>query len=1040
MLKKFKRFILPFTKNGKIIYPKVGLTLILLLQCFIIFSQTVTGNVKEAGGLPVIGATVVEEGHNNGVITDLDGNYSIKLIGSNSSITISSVGMESITELVNGRSVINFTLETSINKLEEIVITGYLPQKRKDVLGAISTLKAEELQQVTPVSAFDAIQGRVSGVQISNNGGPGQGFDIQIRGLSTFSGGGGPLFVVDGQQLDNINNLDPNDFASMEILKDASTAAIYGSRAANGVVLITTKAGKVGKPVIEVSQTISFQQLNSGIPLANTKERLFYERARATTAPNTILDSLSVLNFISNDLQQQLLQTGQRSITNLSLSGGNNAVRYFWNTGYYEDKGIIVNSAYKRLNSTLRLDNNISDKVKSSTRLTATYEKRGGLNESAVFQQMVERIPYYPVYEPDGSFSLEFGGRQNPLAEALFTTRDSRNYRFQLFNNFEVKLLPFLTYRLNLGANARLEKLNNFDPTVVQTVGRPATGSEEQELSYDYQIENLLYFKKSIKDIHNFNAVGGYTLQKWDEEFSRISATAFVSDNISTFNNVLTLNTGDTRTTREARALTGLFANLQYDFKGRYLISGVLRRDGSSRFGENKKYGIFPSYSVGWRISNEPFMKGVDNVFSNVLLRAGFGTVGNDRIGNYPSRLLYGPGSFYGGINGIAPTQLGNQDLGWESTRTTNLALDLSLFKGKVDASVDLWSKNTSDLLYRVPIPAETGFTSIFQNIGGIRNNGIDLSIGITPVKTKHFSWRSDFNITFLRNEVTELADADGFESGNAGEITYLVQVGQPLGNMYTYVNNGVFPYNESNAFTPDGTQLTPLFDDSGKFLRYQLNGSDYTGTVNKLKLQSGNVTLGAGDIWWKDINNDFLISAEQDRVVTGNGLAKRFGGWNNQFKFKDFTVSFLLDYTFGGNIFRLYDQRRNDLNSGGETPSPDRINKAWVKPGDIAEYASLVQNRVQNRLPNSAYVDKADFIKLRNLRFSYALPKKLRDAVKVFDALILNASINNLATLTNYTGYNPELGTRGNALTPGLDGLRYPNTREIIFTLNAKF
>jgi TonB-dependent starch-binding outer membrane protein SusC len=1019
---------------------KISALIFLLFSVVGLFGQSITGKVIDESGEPIIGALIAEVGTENGTATDENGIYKIELKSPGSVLSFTYAGYETLTETPNGRTEINVTLIPSISALDEVIVTGYLPTKRKDVLGAVVSLKAEELQQVTPVSAFDAIQGRAAGVQILNNGGPGEGFDIQIRGLSTFSGGGGPLFVVDGQQLDNINNLDPNDFASIEILKDASTAAIYGSRAANGVVMITTKSGQIGKPVIELSQTMTFQNLTSGVPLANTVERLVYERARQATAPTTVLDSTNVLYGISNDLQSLLIQQGQRSITNLSISGGNGGTRYFWNTGYLDQKGIIVNSGYKRLNTTLRLDNTFSSKVKASTRLTATSENKGGLNENTVFQQMVERIPFFPIFEPDGTLTVEIAGRQNPLAEALFTTRDTRNYRFQLFNNFEYNVLPSLTYKFNVGANLRLEKMNNFDPTIVQTVGRPATGNESQELSNDYQLEHLMLFKKSINKVHNFNAVGGYTFQKWTQEYSNIAVNAFVSDNIETINNALELNTGNTLTNEESRALSGLFGNVQYDYRGKYLVSGLIRRDGSSRFGTNKKYGIFPSYSVGWRVSNEPFMQNISNIISNLLVRAGFGTVGNDRIGNYSSRLLYGPGAFYGGVNGVSPTQLGNLDLGWESTKTKNFAVDMSLWKGRIETSVDVWSKQTSDLLYRVPIPAETGFTSIFQNIGGIQNNGIDITLGGTPLRTKDFSWRTDFNITFLKNKVTELADPDGFESGNSGEITYQVKVGQPLGSMLTYVNNGVFRYKESNAFSLDGKQLTPVFDATGKFQKYQLNGADYAGEVKSLKLASGNITLGAGDIWWKDLNNDFSIDAENDRQITGNGLANKFGGWNNQFTYKGIGLSFLLDYTFGGNIFRLYDQRRNDLNSANETPSPDRINKAWFKPGDVAEYASLDRNLVQNRLPNSAYVDKADFIKFRNLRLSYSLPTGIIKSLRVLQSLTLNASVNNWLTFTNYTGYNPELGTRGNPVQPGLDGLRYPNSREVLFSANVKF
>jgi TonB-dependent starch-binding outer membrane protein SusC len=553
--------------------------------------------------------------------------------------------------------------------------------------------------------------------------------------------------------------------------------------------------------------------------------------------------------------------------------------------------------------------------VTASSMINLSYELQKGLNEGAVFQQIAERIPYFPIFEPDGSLTVEIAGRQNPLAEALKTKRDNRNFRVQNFNFLQFKILPSLDFKSTLDVNFRFNKLNNFDPTIVQTPGRPPTGNEETELSYDFQHEDYFTFKKQFGK-HKIAAIAGWQIQRWNSEGSNLSAVAFSSDNIETFNNVAELNVGSTVSDKSRHSLAAIFGDLSYDFKGKYLLKGTLRRDGSSRFGSDKRYGLFPLGSIGWRISEEKFLKNVKAV-DNLMVRYSFGANGNERIGNYESRLLYRPGARYNGLNGISTFQLSNPLLGWENTKSQNLGLDLMMYRNRVGLTLDLWDKTTQDLLYSVPIPEETGFSNIRRNIGLVQNKGIDINISLTPIRSKNFEWNSSFNITFLRNKVLELADEDGFQSGN-----FFIQEGQPLGNMFGYRKLGVFQYDESNAFDANGTQLTPIFNDGGTFQKYQLNGSDYTGTVNKLKV--GVTTLRGGDIIWEDRNKDFLIEGVNDRGVIGNGLPTHFGGFFNEFKYKSVSLSFLFDYNFGNDIFRNYDQGRNDLNSANETPAPN--------------------------------------------------------------------------------------------------------------------
>jgi TonB-dependent starch-binding outer membrane protein SusC len=991
----------------------------------------------EGGALP--GVNIIIKGTTSGTTTDADGAFTIEVPSPESVLIFSFIGYETQEVAVGQRTTIVVVLSPDVQTLNEIVVVGYGTAKRGNILGAVSSAKPEDIIQLTPVNAFDAIQGRMSGVNIASNGGPGSGSSIQIRGTSTFNAGTAPLYVVDGQQLENIDNIDPNDIASIEVLKDGASAAIYGSKSANGVIVITTKSGKPGALKFDFNFARAVTFVRSKIPVANTKERLFYEANRAATPLTANLDSLNLLYTNSFDLQDLLFQPGNRTQLNFGVSGGTDKGSFYWNTALMDEGGVVVNSSYQRITTNLKVDGSISKRLKVGTVLNGSYEIQKGLNENEVFQQLVERINYFPVFEPDGSFTPEIAGRQNPLAEATARTQNDRNFRARSFNYIELSLMKQLKLKSTIGVNFQYRKRNDFEPTIVLTPGQKARGQERNDLNYDILQENLLLYNQKFGN-HSLDAIAGVSLQKWNTEQTFLRSNSFLFDVVPTLNAIDANGflQNDTGTFQEKHSLFSYFGEVSYNFKERYLVKATIRRDGSSRFGINERFGVFKSGSIGWRISDENFMSGLSGKISNLLIRASYGENGNERINNYDNQTLYSTGNFYDGINGVAPNStLGNSKIKWENTISKNLGVDISVFKGKLNTSVDIWNKTTRDLLANIQLPSESGFTSIRSNVGSVENTGIDININGTPLDRGKFSWFSSFNISFLSNKVLELADARGFFDDGM----YRIQVGQPIGNFSGFKNNGIFRYNESNAFTDGGLQLTPNFSEQGVFLNYTLNGAPYSGNVNRLK-RSGTV-LGGGDVHWQDVNGDFDITDADDRQVLGNGLVKYFGGFFNEFTYGDFSLSFLFDYNFGNQIFRNYDQQRNDLNSQNETPSPERIYGAWLKPGDEAEYASLIVARTQNRLTNSQYVSKGDFIKLRNVRFNYDLPKKKLSKMawsNWINRLSINLTVNNPLTFTNYPGYNPELGNRGNPLQPGLDGLRYPNKTEVIIGLRLQF
>ncbi len=1015
----------------------------LLLSSITAFSQNgvITGTVKSDNGDSLPGVTVTQKNTQNQVMTDLDGKFKITLKQGDKILLFSFLGMKS-KEVSAVSTVVNVTLEDDLKKLDEVLVIGYGTQLRSENLAAVSSIKGTDIQQIAPINAFDAIQGRLAGVSIATNGGPGEGSEIKIRGVSTFLAGADPLYVVDGQQLENIDNLNPNDIESIEVIKDGASAAIYGSKSANGVVMITTKKGKDGeKPRIDVGYINSYSYIYNKIPVSNSRQRYDFEKLRSTG--NVIepdLDSLSLLNTVSTDLQDELLRPARRNELNLSFRGGTKGSDYFFSTSYLNDQGVVIGTNYDRFNSNLNLNFKISDVISAGSRILLSYEDQNGLDEVGVFRQLSFRQSNLLVRDNDGSLFPNFGGRTNPLAYALEQINERRQLKGTVFNYAEFKILKSLSFKSTLGINYGFDKRNSFSPSTI-LANQEAEGNERQSVGYDVQQENFLNYSKKFGK-HSLTGLLGFSFQKWRSENSNLFATSFARDGIETFNNVNLLDRFRTNTGIQEHSLASQFARLGYDYDKKYLVSATFRRDGSSRFGPENRWGNFPAVALGWVVTKEKFMADISkNALTNLKLRAGYAINGNERIGNYESKYLYSPGEFYIGLSGYAPSQFLSPGLKWENTQNFNVGADLEFLKGKINFSADYYVKTTKDLLYDVPVPEEYGVRSTYQaNVGSVQNRGLEFDISALPVKIKSFSWRTSFNIAFNDNKVLALENSLGFEqtAGNRGQnFNYLVRPGGGIGNMYAFKNLGVYAYDQSNAYNEAGQRLTPVFN-AGVFSNsYTLNGQPFTGTVKQL--QVGSATPGGGDIIWEDQNGDFKIDAENDRTIIGNGLPKATGGFFNEFKYKSFAFSFLFDFSFGQQIYREYDDYRNSGTNSVFTPSPEYIDQSWRNQGDITPYPSLVSNRAQNRIgADSQFLSDADYIKLRNIRINYTVPKGLYKKVTFINSVSINLAANNLLTFTNYTGYNPELGSRGNNLTPGYDELRYPNKSSLIFGLRV--
>jgi TonB-linked SusC/RagA family outer membrane protein len=1037
-------------------------TLLLLLVFFSfagsnLNAQQVSGTVVDISGAPLPGITVVEKGTSNGTSTDFNGKYFLSLKNGKETLVFSSLGFEKLELAIGNKTVINATLQESNESLDEIVIIGYTQVKREKILGSVATVKAEQIEKSTPIQAFDAIQGKVAGVQIRTNNGPGQGFDVQIRGVSSLGGSTNPLYVVNGQQLDNIDNIDPADIKTLDMLKDAASTSLYGARGANGVVLITTKAGKAGELTLDISNITSISSLVGDLRVANADDRLFYEGTRSGVGNlhPWQRDSLSTLFRNSYDLQKLMMRPAVRTQTNVALSGGSEKARFYWNTGFLQEGGIVRNSGYKRVNTNIRLDLKPKKWLDIATNVNLSFEDRNGVNESRALSGIVDRIPFFPLYQPNGEYTRRINGQRNPLAEADFGVNSRRTYRATIFNDATIKLIKNISFRTTVGASFRVDKILEFDPVILQNPNGDAfpTGRERIPLSYGIQQENVLSYINAWGD-HNLSVTAASQVQREVDENSDFEANEFVNDRVQTFNNTAP-EVIISRSENSREGLFSLVGSAAYDYKGKYLIGGSIRRDGSSKFATNNKFAYFPSASAGWNIAKENFLK--DNtVINRLMLKATWGIVGNeDGLGRYEFFSSLRPGSTYNGEAGIAPARLGNPDLKWETTTSNDLGLNLAMFNNRLEFDLTFWQKETTDLLANVPLPEETGFGSVRRNIGNVENRGFDVNINATIIRTEDFTWSSNFNIGYLENEVTKLAGGTEFQAGST-----LIQEGQSIGNFYGYKNLGVYRFNESNAYTDTGVRLIPVVENNRvvyeDFINsqgvtvnrpaYTLNGETYTGdAINKHR--AANTTLRGGDIIWEDLpdadgNYNFVIN-DFDRQILGNGLANVFGGFSHDIRYKDFGVSFQFDYSLNHDIYARWDQDRNDTNSIGETPGPERIYGQWMRQGDITVYprlARLAQNSIfRPGNPQSFFVTDGSYIKFRYIRFNYSFPKEVITKLKGVSSISLNFAVNNVLTWTNYNGYNPEIGSRGNALTPNEDNLRYPNDREFILGLKVQ-
>jgi TonB-linked SusC/RagA family outer membrane protein len=957
--------------------------------------NSVSGQVLDETGFPIPGVSVQVKNTEQGTITDIDGNYNIDYdFEDNTELIFTYLGFKIRKELVKGRSEINVVLEENLSALEEIVVVGYGAQQKKDITGSVSTIEGESFESRPNVQVGSLIQGQTSGVQVlSSSGKPSAGLSIRIRGTNSINASSEPLYVVDGVPTTDTRSINPSDIDTITILKDASSAAIYGAQGANGVVLITTKRGTTAEPKVTLDTYAGVSQVWNTLPVLNGEQ---YRDLMTELGLSTDWDSFTE----RTDWQNEIFQNGFSQNYQASVSGANKGTNYFISAGYLSQEGAVRSAELERTNFKINIDQQVNSWLSIGSRIAYTVYRdvdindNNAVNQGGVLLGALSTPSIIGVFNENGMFtSNPFQNWENPLASTDGLEREFNSQRFLGNLYLEAEFLDGFKYRFNYGLDNNNGVFDSFlDPFRTGfgvAIGGQAINNTNKN-SY-YIVENTLTYKKSIND-HTFDALVGTVSQKFTFENSSIQTRNFASASITTPNGGSEIF--NATATKSERANTSFLSRVNYSYADKYLFTANFRADGSSVFGPNNRWGYFPSFSAGWRISQEKFIK--DNSFINDLkLRAGWGIVGNDNItpysylgrvgseANYPFGGSAQPGTF--------PASIENLELKWEESEQTNVGIDLSIFKNRVNITADAYIKQTKDLLLNAPLPTATGFDSAIQNIGEIRNSGFEFALNSVNIQKDKLTWNTGFNISFNRNEVISLVGQEllqGGITGGRGEAS-LVREGEPLGSLFGYIYGGVDP-TTGNAF---------YIDSNGE--------STFT-------------------------------PAPEDRTIIGDANPDFFYGLTNTLSYKGLGLFIFLQGTQGNdmlNVTRIETEGMIDPKNQS-TAVLDR----WRQPGDVTNIPRSSFGNSDNSRVSTRFIEDASYLRFKTVTLSYNLSEKIIEKLGIASVKIY-ATGENLFTITDYSGFDPEVNAFGGSNTvQGIDFGTYPQTRNLIFGLNVTF
>ena len=985
-------------------------------------AKTVTGTVTDVNGEPIIGANIRIKGTTTGTITDIDGNFSIEA-EPQSVIEVSYIGYLTQETVINNQKSIRFLLKEDTKTLDEVVVIGYGVQKKADLTGSVANINTEKLNTQSNANIGQALQGKIAGVDIVSQGGaPGSGTRIMVRGIGTLNNAS-PLYIVDGMYMNSIDHINPNDIASIDVLKDASSAAIYGSRAANGVIIVTTKEGSntEGKPIIDLSVNLGISTASKFLDMLDAKGWAEVTTIARQAIGKPALDMATDLaNKPDNDWQDIMFRPALMQNYNLSVKGGGKYSTYYTGLGYFNQDGIVIGTNYQRYN--IQSKNDYKRGIFSAgTNLIISFshdkplhqELRGGM-----IGTILQSVPTLEKYDDtrEGGYGGTYGDVVNiphPLAIIDDNIMDRYNENVKIFANLyaQIELFKGLKYKLNLTPDFSFERyknyLNKYDFGLATNSITQLT--ERQRRRRNILVENLLTFDRTFGE-HKISALAGYTYQ--DSRFRHIQAYGEgLPQGLEEIDAATTNRSNEGNSWRSV--LTSILGRVFYSYQNKYLFTATIRRDGSSKFGKNNRYGYFPSFSLGWNVAEEKFMENV-HWLDQLKLRGGYGVLGNQEIDNYQYSSTITTGINYtdgngGLLQGAFPKNFANPDIKWEETAMTNVGIDFMAFNNRLSLTADYYVKNTKDILLTVPIPISSGGANDpIRNAGKIRNNGFEFNLGWMDQPNPDISYGINLIGSFNKNKVIAMGSESGSIKGgstNQNITTSETKAGYPIGGYWLIPTAGYFNSQEEvDAYAKDGKKIQPAAE--------------------------------PGDINFVDANNDGVIN-DDDRVFQGSPFPDFTFALNGNMRYKNFDLSIGLQGVLGNKIYNATRQTLEDVTKGSNFLAS--CLDYWTPENKNASHPRLTwddPNR-NTRAESDRYLENGSYLRLRSVQLGYTFPQTWFKGAIQHARVYINAE--NLFTITSYSGYSPDVNA-DNANYRGFDNFIYPTNRTFMLGLNVTF
>ncbi|WP_345954261.1 TonB-dependent receptor [Mucilaginibacter sp. PAMB04168] len=1025
--------------------------------------RKISGAVTGAKGEPLTGVTVKVKNGPAGTVTDVQGRFTINVPNPQATLVFSYIGFVTQEQAIGNREQITVALVEQKSDLNEVVVIGYGTARKKDLTGSVGQVPVTDMTKAPVRSIDESLAGRVAGVQInSSDGQPGSQANIVIRGPNSITQDNSPLYVVDGFPIEgfNLNTFNPQDIQSIEVLKDASSTAIYGARGANGVVIINTKKGVTGTPKINFTTTQSYNANIKRMKLMNAYDFLSYNLERDGTLGNALNPTPTYIyltqpnrtladyrNYESTDWQSPFFKTGRLSNYSLALRGGTAQTLYSVSGSIDDQTGTIIATGYQRYQGRVTLDQTVNSKLKVGINANYARLKQYGNAASTSTNSGTTNILYSVWgYSPLSTFTEDDSldpttntsndYKFNPVLNQMNLVRDVYTNNLNVNTYLTYNITPELVFKATGVINNTVTENENFNntrtyygsPTSNAGLTNGVNGSVMTTKVNNWANENTLTYNKTFAQSHNLNVLVGFTQQGNTSSVRGFGANFLPNESLGVSGlDEGTLAPASTRASSSLWNAASFLGRVAYNYKSKYYFTGSYRADGSSKFSSNNHWSYFPSGALAWRFTEEGFFKN-KNILTDGKIRASYGRTGNNRVGDfsYLARYAVQPGSSYVFNNAyvpiIVPLTIANPDLKWETTDQYDAGLDLAFLKSRVNLTVDIYRKKTSNLLLNATLPASSGYGSAIENIGSVQNQGLEITLNTVNISNQNFQWSSSFNISFNQNKILSLANNQqtlltgiSWDNNWSGIPAYIAKIGQPLGLMYGYVWDGNYQYSD---FTKTSTDTYLLRDNVPS------NGNARS-------------SIQPGDIKYKDINGDGVVNTA-DYTIIGHSLPVHIGGFNNNFVYKNFDLNVFFQWSYGNQL----------QNTSRMVFEGNALNKTFLE-----QFDSYTDHWMPNNTASANYrvngffgggystrtIEDGSYLRLKTVQFGYNLPKKWLDKVKI-TSLRIYVSGQNLYTWTKYTGLDPEVSTYNSALTGGFDYSAYPRPRTLAFGANVTF